>query len=70
MTYYPSFQAYIENVFVYEKAIDLAHVTVKIPGKKPTGLKSFDGVNQTSNPLFDRTVHVKDISPDEVQLIL
>ena len=32
MTYYPSFQAYIDNV--YGKVIDLAHVTVKLPGKK------------------------------------
>ena len=62
MTYYPSFQACIDNV--YGKAIDLAHVTVKIPGKKPTGLKSLDDVNQTSYPLFDRTAHVNVISPD------
>ena len=38
MTYYPSFQAYIENVD--GKEIQLSHVTVKIPGKKPSGLKT------------------------------
>ena len=38
MTYYPSFQAYIDNV--EGKEIQLSHVTVKIPGKKPTGLKT------------------------------
>jgi len=38
MTYYPSFQAYIDNVD--GKEIQLGHVTVKIPGKKPAGLKT------------------------------
>ena len=38
MTYYPSFQAYIDNVD--GKEIRLSHVTVKIPGKKPSGLKT------------------------------
>jgi len=38
MTYYPSFQAYIDNVD--GKEIQLSHVTVKIPGKKPSGLKT------------------------------
>ena len=38
LTYYPSFQAYIENV--EGKEIQLSHVTVKIPGKKPAGLKT------------------------------
>ena len=38
MTYYPSFQAYRDNV--EGKEIQLSHVTVKIPGKKPSGLKS------------------------------
>jgi len=38
MTYYPSFQAYIDNTD--GKEIQLGHVTVKIPGKKPVGLKT------------------------------
>ena len=38
MTYYPSFQAYVDNL--HSKEIHLQHVTVKIPGQKPTGLKS------------------------------
>jgi len=38
MTYYPSFQAYIDNVD--GKEIQLGRVTVKIPGKKPAGLKT------------------------------
>ena len=38
MTYYPSFQAYIDNTD--GKEIHLSHVTVKIPGKKPAGLKT------------------------------
>ena len=38
MTYYPSFQAYVDNI--HSKDILLQHVTVKIPGQKPTGLKS------------------------------
>ena len=32
MTYYPSYQAYVDNM--YGKSIDLAHVTVKIPGHR------------------------------------
>jgi len=38
MTYYPTFQAYVDNT--HSKEIHLQHVTVKIPGQKPTGLKS------------------------------
>ena len=57
MTYYPSFQACIDNV--YGKAIDLAHVTVKITGKKLNGLKSLDDVKQTNNPMI-----VNETSPD------
>ena len=38
MTYYPSFQAYIDNVD--GKEIQLGHVTVKIPGRKPSGIKT------------------------------
>merc|ERR1719233_674554 len=38
MTYYPSFQAYIDNVD--GKEIQLGHVTVKIPGRKPAGIKT------------------------------
>ena len=38
MTYYPSFQAYVDNIG--GKEIHLQHVTVKVPGQKPTGLKS------------------------------
>ena len=46
MTYYPSFQAYIDNVD--GKEIQLSHVTVKIPGKKPAGLKtSSEGSNSS-----------------------
>ena len=46
MTYYPSFQAYIDNVD--GKEIQLSHVTVKIPGKKPSGLKtSSEGSNSS-----------------------
>ena len=41
MTYYPSFQAYVDNL--HSKEIHLQHVTVKIPGQKPTGLKSTAG---------------------------
>jgi len=38
MTYYPSFQAYCDNVD--GKEIQLGHVTVKIPGRKPSGIKT------------------------------
>ena len=38
ITYYPSFQAYVD--MVHGKEIRLQHVTVKIPGQKPTGLRS------------------------------
>ena len=38
MTYYPSFQAYIDNVD--GKEIQLGHVTVKIPGRKPSGIRT------------------------------
>jgi len=38
MTYYPSFQAYIDNMD--GKEIQLGHVTVKIPGRKPSGIRT------------------------------
>ena len=38
MTYYPSFQAYIDNVD--GKEIQLGHMTVKIPGRKPSGIRT------------------------------
>ena len=38
MTYYPSFQAYMDNVD--GKEIQLGHVTVKIPGRRPAGIKT------------------------------
>ena len=44
MTYYPSFQAYIDNVD--GKEIQLGHVTVKIPGRKPSGIKTVSESSQ------------------------
>ena len=44
MTYYPSFQAYIDNVD--GKEIQLGHVTVKIPGRKPSGIKTVSECSQ------------------------
>ena len=38
LTYYPSFQSYMENMD--GKEIQLGHVTVKIPGRKPAGIQS------------------------------
>ena len=38
LTYYPSFQAYQDNTD--GKEIQLGHVTVKIPGRKPAGIKT------------------------------
>ena len=35
MTYYPNFQAYVDNQG--GKRIDLGHVTVKVPGRRPQG---------------------------------
>ena len=53
MTYYPSFQAYIDNVD--GKEIQLSHVTVKIPGKKPTGLKTCsEGSTVIEEPRCDK----------------
>lgn len=47
MTYYPSFQAYIDNVD--GKEIQLGHVTVKIPGRKPAGIKTVSEGFSTSD---------------------
>ena len=53
MTYYPSFQAYIDNCD--GKEIHLSHVTVKIPGKKPAGLKtSSEGGSSSSGEECDK----------------
>ena len=40
LTYWPSFQAYVDNV--EGKEIQLSHVTVKVPGRPPTGVKMAD----------------------------
>ena len=37
LTYWPSFQAYVDNV--EGKEIQLSHVTVKVPGRPPTGVR-------------------------------
>lgn len=37
LTYWPSFQAYIDNV--EGKEIQLGHVTVKVPGRPPAGIR-------------------------------
>ena len=38
LTYWPSFQAYVDNV--EGKEIQLSHVTVKVPGRPPTGVRT------------------------------
>ena len=52
MTYYPSFQAYIDNCD--GKEIQLSHVTVKIPGKKPAGLKTSSEGGSSGDELCDK----------------
>ena len=52
MTYYPSFQAYCDNVD--GKEIQLGHVTVKIPGRKPTGIKTLCEASATSSVNDDK----------------
>ena len=56
MTYYPSFQAYIDNVD--GKEIQLGTVTVKIPGRKPSGIKTLCEV------LADNNVDKEDLTEE------
>ena len=53
MQYYPSFQAYVDNV--NGKEILLQYVTVKIPGhSKPQGLKLSTETRQSSGDEADK----------------
>jgi len=67
LTYWPSFQAYVDNV--EGKEIQLSHVTVKVPGRPPTGVRMAD--EESEDRSADLTLEELDEEREEgVELVL
>jgi len=66
LTYWPSFQAYVDNV--EGKEIQLSHVTVKVPGRPPTGVRTAE---EEEDKVTDLTLEELDEEREEgVELVL
>ena len=66
LTYWPSFQAYVDNVD--GKEIQLSHVTVKVPGRPPTGVRMAE---EEEDRAADLTLEELDEEREEgVELVL
>ena len=67
LTYWPSFQAYVDNV--EGKEIQLSHVTVKVPGRPPSGIRTEDKYDSGPADLSQEEMEEEQLEGVELMLV-